>query len=175
MKRTIPLLLALVMGLFATQARAQQEIYERYSVRENLHVAYVEDLQLRKAKGTFIILEPQDRQTWFALIEEFDFPKEAGRRPAPGVIMAYSGSARDKQDPARRAPMKKVLGGKEIVDWDKSCNVLVNPLTRKIYIIYADSGKELWYLWKRVVDTFKPEDERDYEQSLWEEGAPRKP
>ncbi len=175
MKRNFTLLLALLMGLAATQVRAQQEIYERYSVRENLHVYYVENLQLRKVKGTFIILEPQDTATWYALIEEFGFDRASIDTLSADAIMAYTGRMADKQEPTRKAPMKKVRGGKEIVDWDKSCNLLINPLTRKIYIVYADGGKALCYLWDRVIDTFKPEDERDYRQILSDEGAPGKP
>ncbi len=146
--RTRPYILLLI--LLATLCGAcrhtpeHQAIYERYAAREELHVAYVEGFTKDSIHGDFIILSATDTATWVALAKEFGIPRSVAQVTNPNTTKSYISFCKDRKDPTQDPPMVTLPSGKQRVDIEQSCDIIVDIINQKIFLIFAKDEESFY-------------------------------
>ncbi len=135
----LSLIALLCTGCRRDDARA---VYDRYVVREELHVIFVKDFRMDSIRGDFVILEAPDTATWFALAKEFGIPRRMMQQDINQHPPRYIACYMDRKDPTQWAPEIILPSGKKKVDFPHSCLRVVDIERQKIFFIFAEERED---------------------------------
>lgn len=132
--------LCLVFLACASSVVAQEDLFKRYSTRDDIRVASVTNFTLDTGiTADVTLLEATDDQSWQWLCSTFELAtptKEQEQQMEAGWDVAMF-TQRSRQDPTQPAPIVD-----EHIDYGNSCYLGVSYLSRTIYIFCCSTEKQ---------------------------------
>ncbi len=156
-KLIFPMALLSLIALLCTGCRRDdaRAVYDRYVVREELHVIFVKDFRMDSIRGDFVILEAPDTATWFALAKEFGIPRSMAQGTSSTIKVNYISHYQDRKDPTQWAPKITLPSGEKKIDFAQSCKLVVDVIHQCIYLIFADDEMNFRKIDERITGKFK--------------------
>ncbi len=123
----------------ATVVHGQQEIYDHFSVRENLTVAYITDFRVDSVVMDVVLIEAQDDTAWRQLLEEtgnLGKHRDIGKMNQK-VLISYRSERRPKKDFLKLAASKDIAGS-----FEASCSVYVQLAEQRIFVFFPTDSEQ---------------------------------